>query len=248
MKYSVVIIAFNESKRIEKLLSSIQGADEILVVDSNSSDRTSEIAKSFGARVIQHDFEGFGQQKQFGVDEAKNEWILSLDADEVPDPALWKFLEDQNEEDIPFMAWYLKRYLVFMGRAFRFGKESKDFQLRFFHRKHAQWTTPAVHEKVETKARTGVLPGKVAHYSFDSIDNYLGKFNRYTSLAAEDLVNRGKNRLPLINFFLIPINFLKFYLLQLNFMNGYAGLCWSVFSSIYPYVKYSKAYDIRRRQ
>lgn len=243
MKFSVVIIAFNEARRIGMVLESIQGADEVIVVDSNSTDDTAKIAERFGAKVVQRAFDGFGQQKQFGVNSASNDWILSLDADEVPDKVFWDFIHQMDENNTPCKAWYLKRHLVFMGRAFRFGKEAKDKQLRFFHRNYAQWSTPAVHEKVETQEKTGIIPGTVAHYSFESIDNYLGKFNRYTSLAAEDLVKRGKSRSPFFNLLGIPFNFFKYYFIQLNILNGYAGLCWSVFSSVYPFVKYAKVFE-----
>lgn len=241
IKYSVVIIAYNEGHRIEPLLQSIQGADEVIVVDSNSSDNTAELAAKYGAKVIQQAFLGFGQQKQLGVDAAKNDWIFSLDADEVPDKTCWNHVNELSQHEPKLKAWYIKRHLVFMGKAFRYGRESRDKQLRFFDRRVAHWTTPEVHEKVDYSGETGMLHGTVAHTSYDSIANYLGKFNRYTSLAAEDLKKRGKSRSALMNMLSVPINFFKFYFLQLNFLNGYPGFCWSLFSSIYTLVKYSKA-------
>jgi len=241
IKFSVVIIAFNEAHRMEPLLKSIRGADEVIVVDSMSTDQTAELAKSYGAKVIQQEFLGFGQQKQCGVDAAQNDWVFSLDADEVPDDTCWNALHDLCKNEPSTKAWFIQRHLVFMGKAFKYGREARDKQLRFFDRRTATWSTPEVHEKVLYDGKTDILPGSVAHTSYDSIANYLDKFNRYTSLPADELNKRGKSRSKLMNMLGVPINFFKFYILQLNLLNGYAGFCWSVFSSIYTLVKYSKA-------
>lgn len=241
IKFSVVIIAFNEAHRIELLLKSIQRADEVILVDSNSTDATAELAKSYGAKVIQKEFLGFGQQKQFGVDAAQNDWVFSLDADEVPDEKCWTALISLCKDEPNTKAWYINRHLVFMGKHFRYSKESRDRQLRFFDRRAAKWSTPEVHEKVLYDGKTQLLPGTVAHTSYDSLANYLGKFNRYTSLAAEELKKRGKTRSSFMNILSVPLNFFKFYFIQLNILNGYPGFCWSLFSSIYTLVKYSKA-------
>lgn len=242
MKFSLVIIAHNEAHRIEKLLKNIRYADEVLVVDSFSEDGTAALCERYGARVLNREFPGFGEQKQFAVDQSKNDWVLSLDADEVPDAACWEHIRSLMEAEEPdIKAWYITRRLVFMGREFRFGKEAKDRQLRFFHRKHAHWTTPPVHEQVISDGPTAKLKGKVAHESYSSLDNYFGKFNRYTRMAADDLIQRGKKRARWARVLGVPVNFFKYYILEVNILNGYAGFCWSLFSSIYTLVKYSKS-------
>src|SRR5688572_17557434 len=116
MKFSIVIITHNEAHRIENLLKSIPEVDEILVVDSMSTDGTAERCEKYGARVIQQAFQGFGQQKQLGVDSAKNDWILSLDADEVPDERCWNHIETLVQSEPAVKAWYIRRHLVFMEK------------------------------------------------------------------------------------------------------------------------------------
>lgn len=246
MKFSIVIITHNEAHRIENLLKHIPEVDEILIVDSFSSDGTAELCEKYGARIIRQEFLGFGKQKQAGVDAAKNDWIFSLDADEIPDERCWNHIETLVQSEPTVKAWFMKRHLVFMDKAFRFGKESSDKQLRFFDRRHARWTDSAVHERVEYSGRKGILMGTVAHKSYDSLDNYFGKFNRYTSLAAEERNRRKKHSSVLSNVLSVPFNFFKFYFLQLNFLNGYPGYCWSVFSSIYSLVKHSKAAERKK--
>ncbi len=246
VKYSVVIVTYNEAHRIEDLLKKIPAVDEILVVDSFSTDGTAALCEKYGARVIQQKFLGFGQQKQLGVDAAKNDWILSLDADEIPDEKCWDHIASLMNDEPSIKGWYMKRHLVFMGKAFHYGKESRDKQLRFFDRRHMGWNAATVHESVEYQGKKGILEGTVAHKSYDSLDNYFGKFNRYTSLAAEELVRRKKYKSVFSNVAGVPFNFIKIYFLQLNFMNGYPGYCWAVFSSIYSLVKYSKAKERKK--
>ncbi len=245
MNFSVVIIAYNEAHRIEPLLQSIRYAGEVLVIDSHSTDETASLCRKYGARVLQHDFEGYGQQKQYGVEQANYDWIFSLDADEVPDPETWEHLKAFTEKEPEVKAWYIRRQLVFLGKRFRFGRESNDRQLRFFHRKFARWSTPAVHESVVTSEKTGTLRGYTAHKSYESLDNYFGKINKYTSLAARELVEKGKTRSNWINMLGLGINFIKSYFFQLNLFNGYPGFCWSVFSSVYSLIKYTKAKELK---
>lgn len=249
MNFSVVIITWNEEKRIEALLASVRHASEIVVVDSMSTDGTVALCEKYGARVISNPFEGYGEQKQKGVDAAQNDWILSLDADEVPDEKCWEHLRELCINEPEIKAWRLKRQLVFMGRVFRYGSEANDRQLRFFDRRHARWNTPPVHEKVVYDGPTGDLQGNVAHESYGSLDNYFGKFNRYTSLAADQLHARNKRRSSFVKALGVPMVFFRFYFLKGNIMNGYAGFCWSLFSSLYTLVKYSKADErlIRRK-
>ncbi|HCS21135.1 MAG TPA: hypothetical protein DIW47_11355 [Bacteroidetes bacterium] len=246
VKFSVVIVTYNEAHRIEDLLKQVPEVDELLVVDSFSTDGTAALCEKYGAKVIQQKFLGFGPQKQFAVDAAKNDWIFSLDADEIPDEKCWAHIAGLMREEPSIKGWYMKRHLVFMGKAFRYGKESRDKQLRFFNRKHMHWNSAAVHESVEYTGEKGVLLGTVAHKSYESIDNYFGKFNRYTSLAAEDLVRRKKFKSVFSNVVGVPFNFIKIYFLQLNFLNGYPGYCWAIFSSIYSLVKYSKAKERKK--
>ncbi len=236
---SCVLIAFNEAERLPKTLQALDWCDDILVIDSNSTDATAAVVEKYGGRVIQNDFEGFGQQKQFGIEQAKHEWILSLDADEVLSPAFIQELKELFQKDLPKdEAWFIRRRLVFLGKTFKYGKESRDWQLRLFNRNSARWSEDRVHEFVRFKGRTGRLQSPVDHYSYTSLDNYLGKLNRYTSLAAANPKNKRKGIAAIALRY--HFSFFKRYILEFNFLNGYEGWLWSGLSATYTLVKYAK--------
>jgi glycosyltransferase involved in cell wall biosynthesis len=242
---SVVIITHNEALRISPVLAAVSWADEIVVVDSGSSDATVEICLKAGARVVQQDFSGFGQQKQLGVDRAQHDWILSLDADEVLSVETAAHVRQLLEKGPDRQAYFIRRQLIFLNKKFRFGRESRDYQLRFFNRRMARWNEKQVHEGLEFSGKAGVLKGRVDHYSYPDLASYLAKFNRYTDLAAAGLVSGNKSRSPCLLALSFPWNLFKIYWLDGNFLNGFAGFIWSVLSSAYPLVKYAKAIEKR---
>lgn len=245
---SVVIIAFNEEENLKQLLPLLHEFEEIIIVDSNSRDNTSELCSLFpNVKLIQNEFQGFGLQKQFAVDQAKSNWVLSLDADEFPDAHLLSHLKDLFKEgQTPSKPYFVKRQLHFLGKTFKYGKESKDFQLRLFDRTRAKWANVEVHEYVQFEGISGKLNGFLEHHSYKNIDNYIGKLNRYTSLAAAD--KKGESSYSTITiWFKVRFSFFKSYFLQLNFLNGYAGWVWSSFSAFYTLSKYSKLNEYRKR-
>jgi len=244
---SAVIITLNEEQAIEQCLAALRWCDEIVVVDSGSTDRTVEICRANGCSVHQRKFDGYGPQKRWAVSLAHHDWILSVDADEVISDSLRD--EIVRELDAAELIWdglLIPRTMVFLGREFRHGSEHRYPSLRLFNRQRGNFTDARVHEGVEVAGRTKQLAGRMLHYSYRDLHQYFEKFNRYTSAAAEELFREGRHKSLWGVFFALPVNFLKHYLLRRNLFNGYPGLVWSVLSSYYPLVKYLKLRDLER--
>lgn len=247
IKISCVIITFNEEENISRSLESVAWCDEIVVVDSGSIDRTLDICKEFDCKIFHNEFEGYGEQKRYAVSKANNDWILSIDADEVVTEELCKEIESSFESGrINCEGYYIPRSLIFLGKKFNYGRESKEYFLRLFNKNNGNFSTEKVHEKVEIKGETQRLKGQLFHYSYNSIDQYFQKFNSYTTKAALTLFNDGHTgrSVPIIVLG-FPIYFFKNYFVYRNFLNGLPGLLWALFSSLYPMVKYFKLWSLK---
>ena len=242
---SVVVITQNEAAVIAACLSSVAGlADEIVVLDSGSSDDTREICARLGARVVNTDWPGFGQQKDRAVQTARNDWVLCLDADERVSPELAASLRAVLAEPA-FTAYRCARRNRFLGRYLRHGEGYPDWSLRLFDRRVARWSNDAVHEKVICAAPLGTLTGDLLHDSAETLDGYLAKQNRYTSLAAEAAVRAGAQA-SADRLLLSPLlRFVKFYLLRGGFRDGVPGLVHIAIGCFNSFVKYAK---IRERR
>ncbi len=242
---SVVLITKNAETQLEKCLQSCAFADEIVVVDSGSTDRTLAIASAYKAKVIHQDWLGFGPQKQFAVAQASHDWVLCLDADE------WLSDKLRNEimqllENPGAYAWRFARSNKFMGRFLKFGEGYPDYSLRLFHRQHARWSDDAVHEYVQTNGKVGTLAGDLMHESGEDIALYLSKQNRYTSLQAEALYQRGK-QCGLAKLVFSPLTrFIKFYLVRQGFRDGLPGLVHISIGCFNSYIKYAKLIELHR--
>ena len=236
---SVTIITLNAAAQLEACLRSARFADEILVVDSGSSDGTQALAERHGAKVIQQDWLGFGPQKQFAVERASHDWVLCLDADERVTPELQNAIE--NALNSPSAgAFRCARRNRFLGRYLKHGEGYPDWSLRLFDRRQARWSDDAVHEKVETQCRIGDLPGDLLHDSAESLAAYLTKQNRYTTLAADMAFAAGK-RAGFTRIALSPlVRFIKFYFVRQGFRDGLPGLIHIAIGCFNSFMKYSK--------
>jgi len=220
---SITIITLNEERRIGKCIKSASFADEIVVVDSGSRDRTVEIAEKAGARVIHQNWLGYGRQKQFAVEQAANDWVLCLDADEWLSPELSQSIQSVLEHP-EFSAYQFPRRNRFMGRWLRHGEGYPDWSLRLFDRNHAHWSGDEVHEKVVPDGEIGKVSGDLMHESEETIQQYLEKQDRYTTLQAQRLKADGK-RGSAIKVALNPLfRFIKFYFIRLGVLDGFPGL------------------------
>ena len=216
---TAVIITCNEARRINACLESVAFADEIVVVDSGSTDETLEIALQYGARIVRQEWLGFGRQKQFAVSCAAHDWVLCLDADERVSDELRACIAAAMANPL-YGAYRFPRRNRFMGRWLKHGEGYPDWSLRLFHRAHSRWSEDAIHEKVLVDTTLGTLRGDLLHESEESVAAYLEKQNRYTSLQAETLHMEGK-RAHLGHLLASPLlRFVKFYAVRRGFLDG----------------------------
>lgn len=239
---SVFIIAFNEDKIIEKCLQKLTWADEIIVVDSGSTDNTVEICKKYGARVVYKKFENFGLQKQFALNQTKNDWVLSLDADEILSDEL---INEIQKLDLCHVNGYLvPRTHVFLNKVFNFGSENKKPILRLFNKNYGKFTDSKVHEVIEVEGKIDLLKNEMLHYTVFDISTAIQKQVKYALLSGEILHEKNKKPSLLKTVFKFKFDFLRFYFFQRNFLNGYEGFVWSMFSAFGGFLKYAKLKEL----
>ncbi len=244
-KLSVVIVTLNAAAQLADCLQSVTFADDIVVMDAGSRDDTREIAAHWRARVIHQDWLGFGRQKQAAVAAAVNDWVLCLDADERVSAPLAANLRTMLAAP-PLAAYRMARCNRFMGRWLRHGEGYPDWSLRLFNRRHARWSDDDVHEKVICAVPVGNIEGDLLHESAETLDAYLVKQNRYTTLQAEILFQHGR-RVTVAHLVLAPLlRFVKFYLWRGGFRDGVPGLVHIAIGCFNSFCKYAKLLAMMR--
>ena len=241
MQLSVVIITFNEEKNIERCLLSVQSvADEILVVDSFSTDKTLEICEKHGARVIQNPFEGHIQQKNFAMKNTENDWILSLDADEALTPELtleiWKVKENATNK-----LYEMNRLTNYCGKWVKHCGWYPDTKIRLVNRKHAAWGGVNPHDKLEATNHesVGFLNGDLLHYSYYTKQDHLKQIEYFGKIAANELHQKGKTVGFATIYIKVIAQFIKSFFLKLGFLDGRTGWQISYLSAFATYRKYT---------
>ena len=228
---SVVILTYNSEKYLEEVLHSASFADEVLILDSGSTDRTLQIAKEAGSRIEHQEWLGFGRQKQRAVNLARYDWVYVLDSDEVISPDLRDEIL-QTLENPEFTAYTVPRLNYFFGKPIRHGGLYPDATLRLFDRREAHFTEDEVHEKVVTDQGIGSLHHPMIHYAYDSVEEFIAKQNRYSTLGAKP--NRFK---ALSN----PLwTFLRMYVIKQGFRDGWHGYLIARLYAQYTFWKYAK--------
>lgn len=242
---TVAIIALNASSQIGACLASVGFADEVLVVDSGSTDDTVAIARHHGARVEHKEWLGFGRQKQHAVSIAKNDWVLCLDVDECVSEQLAQSVRAAFAQS-RYRAYRLARRNRFLGRWLSHGEGYPDWTVRLFHRAHASWSNDEVHEAVLTTAEVGRLEGDLMHDSAEDVATYMAKQNRYTSLHAEALYRQGV-RAGYWRLLTSPLaRFIKFYFIRLGFLDGGPGFAHIVIGCNNSFHKYLKLIELEK--
>ncbi len=238
-KLSAVLITRDAATQLPACLATLDFCDEIVVVDSGSSDATVEVAQRFGARVMETHWRGFGPQKQFAVEQASHDWVLCIDADERVSGLLRDAILAVLSAPT-FAAFRFPRCNRFMGRYLKHGEGYPDWSLRLFDRRQAHWSDAAVHERVISNAPAGTLDGDLYHDSAESLEGYLEKQNRYSTLAAEAALAAGK-RSSVAQLLLSPLfRFVKFYLLRRGFLDGVPGLIHILIGCYASFAKHAK--------
>ncbi|MFL6373937.1 MAG: glycosyltransferase family 2 protein [Pyrinomonadaceae bacterium] len=251
MKISAVIIARDEEQKIGDALRSVAWADEVLLVDSESTDRTREIAEELGARIIVQPWLGFSKQKQFAVDSAANDWIFSLDADEAVSPELRDEvlrLRDQREEDLA-AGYRIPRLAFYVGKPVRHGGWYPDWQMRFFDRRRGHWSDRIIHEswRLDEGERIEKLKGEILHYSVDSIAEHDRMIRiRYAPLGARQMFDNGKRTTALKVASAGPAAFLGTYILKAGFLDGSAGWHIATFAAKHARLKHQMLRDLQK--
>jgi glycosyltransferase involved in cell wall biosynthesis len=242
---SVAIITLNAVRRLEDCLKSVAFADDVVVVDAGSLDSTVELARSHGARVVHQDWLGFGRQKQCAVAQARHVWVLCLDADERVSAELRDSI--RRVLSAPRRRVYrIARRNRFMGRWLRHGEGYPDWGLRLFDRRYARWSADPVHERVVTDETAGRLAGDLLHVSEQGLEEYIAKQNRYTTLAAQTLHERGRRAAVLRLVFSPLLRFVRFYLFRLGFLDGVPGLVHILIGCYSSFMKYAKLRELER--
>jgi glycosyltransferase involved in cell wall biosynthesis len=254
---SVAIVTLNEEENLARTLASVAWAGEIVVVDSGSTDRTAEIARSYGAMVIEREWQGFAAQKNFAIAQCTGDWVLSLDADEELTLELQQQIRTVLNSDPPTDAFFLKRRNCFLGRWIKHGGFYPDPKLRLFRRSTANFTlTPRfaerpVHEVIAFDGDSDTLDFDIVHHAYPTLSHYIEHMDRYSNLGAEILVERGRISRSWVMFLahvlLVPqMTFLWNYFLRLGFLDGREGLLIHLYHATYTSWKYAKAWEKAR--
>lgn len=241
---SAAIITLNEAQNIERAIRSLRAADEIVVVDSGSTDETVEIAQRAGARVIRHDWEGYAAQKNFAAREAHHDWILSLDADEELDSDAQAAFREWKTRAPAAAGYQLARRANYLGRWILHSGWYPDFKLRLYDRRRGEWRGAYVHESVAVSGPVETLRGEILHYSYDSFEDHLKRIESYTDLAAREMFERGRRPGVAARLFVPPWTFLQTYFLRLGILDGHQGYLIAQMAARYVRRKYQKCAEL----
>lgn len=246
-KLSVTIITKNEAADIGEALKSVAWADELIVVDSRSSDETATIARQHTNRVVVRDWPGYGAQKNYAASIAYYDWILSLDADERVTPDLAREIQGVLADAPPHAAYRIPRVTWHLNRWIRTTDWYPDYQVRLYDRRTAAWTERYVHESVSARGTVGELGGELQHFAYRDIADHLETIDRYTTYAARQMYEEGRR----VGWLQIaghpPLAFLRNYVVHGGVRDGVPGLIISALNSYYVLLKFAKLWELQRK-
>jgi glycosyltransferase involved in cell wall biosynthesis len=246
VKLTVAVITRNEAANLAGALDSVTWADEIVVVDSRSTDETVEIARRYASRVEVHDWKGYSAQRNYAAEIAAHDWILAIDADERVPPALAAEIQQIMRDEPKARGYRMPRVSFYLGRWIRGTDWYPDYQLRLYDRRAGKWNGKRVHESVElSDGAPGVLKNDLQHYPYRDISDHVTSIDHYTTLAAEEWASAGRHTGVLDVVFHPPAAFLRNYILRGGFRDGMAGFLISVLNSYYVFLKILKLWEIQ---
>jgi glycosyltransferase involved in cell wall biosynthesis len=248
LSLSVVVITLNEEANLARTLASVDWADEIVVVDSGSTDRTREVAESFHAKFYVEPWKGFAAQKNSALAKATSDWVLSLDADEEVDPGLAEEIRSVLAANPSVTGFWVPRKNFFLGRWIKHGGFYPDPKLRLLRRGAGQFEDRPVHEDIRLDGATARLQNHLLHHAYPTLDSYIEHMNRYSSLGAEMVAAKGARGFSFLDIVVRPkLTFLYNYFLRLGFLDGREGLLLHAYHATYVSWKYAKAWELGRK-
>ncbi len=246
MGISCFVVCCNEEKHIARCLSSIIWCDEIIVIDSGSTDRTLEIARQYTDRVIHREWSGYVNQKRAGLEQCTQEWVLNIDADEEVSPGLRAEIEQIASQGASCDGYYINRVVYYLGRWWRKGGWYPEYRLRFCRRNVTTWGGRDPHEKAVVPGQTAFLTGEIYHYTYEDTADHVARLNAHSSSAAQSLFSEGQ-RSSLSKIFFNPlIRLVKFYFLRKGYREGIPGLMVAFLEAHYVFLKYLKLWELAR--
>jgi glycosyltransferase involved in cell wall biosynthesis len=237
---SVVIITKDEEENIRRCLDSVRWADEIIVVDTGSTDSTKEIAEESGASVYKTQWQGFGQAKAFAVEKTSGDWVLSVDADEEITVQLAKEIREAIETEDGTAGFIIPRKTNFLGRWINHSRWSPDYVLRLFRRRKGRFSSSLVHEEILVEGRTARLRNHILHRSYPNAGTYFDKLERYSTLGAEEMYKKGKKSSALDKLLKPAAAFYRHYIFGAGFLDGLEGFLIAILSAYGVITKYRK--------
>lgn len=246
-KITALAITYNEEENVKRYVDSLAFADEIIFIDSQSTDNTVKIATDLGVKVIQRKFDDFSNQRNYAIEQAANDWIIFFDLDEVMTPALEKEIKKKINSKSEKVAYFVKRNFFFLGKRMKYGGWQNDRAIRLFNKHYCCYNGNLVHEVIKTQGKTGKLKSSVNHYSYKNFDNYNDKLNLYSKLQAENLYLK-KVKPNLYHFFIRPgYRFLWQYLFRLGFLDGKEGFILAYVHSFSVFKRYLQLWMMHRK-
>lgn len=244
---SAFLIVFNEEKSIERCLNSIKWVNEIVIVDSNSTDRTTQICRKYTNKIFSRAFSNYSDQKNFALSQVSEEWALSIDADEELTEALVNEIKDLLQSNPQHDGYRVHRTSYIFGREFHFSGTQHDKPIRLFVKGRGEFTQP-IHEIVSIRGSVGELKNEINHFTYDNISSYFLRLDRYTTMEAEFMAAK-RLRVNVTDWLIRPFAmFLKLYIINQGFRDGFEGFLFCFFSGFYVFVKHVKYLELLRRR
>jgi glycosyltransferase involved in cell wall biosynthesis len=242
---SAFIVCCNEERQIRRCIESIKWCDEIIIVDSGSTDKTLDICREYTQNIYYKEWAGYVEQKRFALEKCKNEWVLNVDADEVLTPELTN--EIQNElKTSDLDGYYLLRTVYHLGKWWVKGGWHPEYRLRLCRRLKTTWAGMDPHEKAVVEGKTKKLKGSLQHYSYSNLADQISRINKYSSTLARNLYEQGE-RSSISKIVLNPmLRFMKFYFFKKGFLEGLPGFAMAITDSFYVFLKYLKLWEIQK--
>jgi glycosyltransferase involved in cell wall biosynthesis len=245
-KISAIILTLNEEIHIADAIKSVSFADEIIVIDSYSTDRTLELAEKHDVKLIQRVFDDFSSQKNYAIQQAKYDWVYVLDADERVTPALAQEILLTVKSPRDFVGFYIYRTFYFFNKRIRFGGWQRDRVVSLFLKEYCKYVG-VVHEKIVTNGKLGFFKNKIEHFSYKSYDHYISKMNHYGALRGKQYFEEGR-KVSLFHILIKPpVRFVIHYFIRLGFLDGFTGLFFAKIQAYSVFVRYVKLWLLNKR-